>query len=651
MAYIDETGRIAIPTKFAWAGEFNESLALVCQRDKVGTLAFVDSGGVVKFPLDGRWSSGFHEGLACAGKGEGRAGLINTHGVWVIEPRYTWVDDIHEGLIAVCRGKLCGFVDRAGRTVIPLRYEIAYGFSQGLAAVKSKGKWGFIGRSGEWVISPRYRYAYPFCEGVAAVASGKLWGFIDRRGHIVIPFRFEDAWGFKNGLASIKMHGRYGFIDREGRIVIPARFDAGAGFSEGLAAVKVGRRWGFVGTRGDMVIPARFQKAESFHGGLALAMDRDWGTAYVNRAGRVVWSPWHVFAPACLGRLALLVLLALVPWLIVLALDWGAMRRDKTNARRALVVVKLALFGWIPLWMVLWVLAYGKQWGPQSPASMWWSALEAIAFMWPELATRIVALDRALPPDLLFKAFEYTVTWAQILFGVVGATAVLFRQARRIYRLPVGPWRGVWGLICWSVAVLGAEMIVAGGVIIVLESWYPGLSDGLRIAGGVVLMVALWITLMVRFERLMYWAVPSADTRLNRSLKGVYRSFKVRIAETWQMELPLSNGVMVAAIPFVGRKVILSPILLSMFSRKEIVALVAGKIAGVSPRLGWFRRWRMEETDLLAVRKLGSSDAYIRALRKMSNITRFWNPRGLDAQPGWFTRRRIARLRKRLAAT
>jgi len=264
----------------------------------------------------------------------------------------------------------------------------------------------------------------------------------------------------------------------------------------------------------------------------------------------------------------------------------------------------LALFGWIPLWMVLWVLAYGERWGPQVPASMWSSGWEALAFMWPELAIRLASLERALPSNLLFRAFECAVTWAQILVGVVGVTTVLFRQAQRIHRLPVGPWRGVWGLTCWSVAVLGVEMIVAGGVILVFEAWFPGLPDGLRIAGGVVLMAALWITLMIRFERLMYWAEPLNDADLNRSLKGVYRSFKVKVADTWQMELPLSNGIIVTAIPFVGRKVILSPILLAGFTRKEIVALVAGKIARISPRLSWSRRWRTEETDLLAVRKL-----------------------------------------------
>ena len=67
--------------------------------------------------------------------------------------------------------------------VIPLIYDNASCFSEGLAAVNKKGLWGFINSSGNEVIPFKYSYAVSFYQGSGKVlkASGK-WYYIDKSG-------------------------------------------------------------------------------------------------------------------------------------------------------------------------------------------------------------------------------------------------------------------------------------------------------------------------------------------------------------------------------------------------------------------------------------------------------------------------------------
>jgi hypothetical protein len=93
IAFFDESGRVVLSTRFAYAESFTEGLALVC---------------------DG-----------CVPQREGEY--------------VRWV------------GGRWGFIDHAGQVVIPCRYDEASTFDEGVARVKVNGEWRSIDRTGREV--------------------------------------------------------------------------------------------------------------------------------------------------------------------------------------------------------------------------------------------------------------------------------------------------------------------------------------------------------------------------------------------------------------------------------------------------------------------------------------------------------------------
>lgn len=63
----------------------------------------------------------------------------------------------------------------------------------GITAVEKDGLWGYIDTEGNWILEPRYEAAKSFCNGLAGVREEGLWGFIDRSGEIVIECAYEDV--------------------------------------------------------------------------------------------------------------------------------------------------------------------------------------------------------------------------------------------------------------------------------------------------------------------------------------------------------------------------------------------------------------------------------------------------------------------------
>jgi hypothetical protein len=82
-------------------------------------------------------------------------------------------------------------------------------FNEGLAAVKRGGLWGYVDAGEQVVVPTRYDGAFAFSQGRAAVNRGGRWGYIDLTGREVIPLRYADARVFgSDGFAEVTMDGR-----------------------------------------------------------------------------------------------------------------------------------------------------------------------------------------------------------------------------------------------------------------------------------------------------------------------------------------------------------------------------------------------------------------------------------------------------------
>jgi formylglycine-generating enzyme required for sulfatase activity/serine/threonine protein kinase len=302
--FIDRSGRPAMAPAWEEAGFFDQGLAKVKQNNREG---FIDSAGKLVIPTT--WGSVHtNEGLIL-GKAYGEQdqwSFMDRKGDPVLSADWDQLWAFHEGLAAVKKNGLYGFIDRSGSAVIPPKLLLFIrGFHEGLLCVQDGDKWGFRDRSGRLVIPATWEMVEMFKEGLASVQQDGKWGYIDHRGKLVIPTTWENAYPFSEGLASVKIAGLAGAINRTGKLVIPAEWEFVGAFSEGMASVGKAGKCGFIDHDGKLVIPAVWDDVWSFlPGGLAAVFQRlDSETAgsgqsqavparmlYIDKTGKVVWS-------------------------------------------------------------------------------------------------------------------------------------------------------------------------------------------------------------------------------------------------------------------------------------------------------------------------------------------------------------------------
>jgi len=273
--YMDASGRVVIPAKFAWADGFSECLALVDLPGKKLDRGFIDHTGKLLFRVNFPQNETYNR-------------------TYVIS---TTVDSFHNGLALVevrdqRMVEFWGFIDQKGHFAIAADFEDAKRFSEGVAAVRiaspddfSRFAAGFISANGQFAVEPKFEDADSFSEGLAAVEdhTTKKWGYVDHEGSYAIPPQFDRAWNFSQGLALIEASGKREFINKSGAVTA-GPFATAYPFSEGSAAVNVGGRledwgnradfviggkWGYIGLDGKFLVPPTFDWALPFSEGLA----------------------------------------------------------------------------------------------------------------------------------------------------------------------------------------------------------------------------------------------------------------------------------------------------------------------------------------------------------------------------------------------
>lgn len=258
---------------------------------------------------------------------QGKIGVVNKTGKFVIPPVYECIEPFKNGMAAVCKKYKWGFVDTNGKEVVPIQYDEVKSFNEEYAAVRLGLNWGFINTKGREVVN-LFKYdsfkGEGYNEGLAAVSKNGKYGFIDKLDFTVIPFNYDWAYNFHEGLATVKIGRRQGVIDKKGNLVIPAKYDeiypfiegfaridsAGAinfidkqgnkisaqdfedakSFSEGLAAVQLKGKWGFINAQGKIVILPKYNDVKkSFSAGIALVEINN-QLGYIDKTGKEYWS-------------------------------------------------------------------------------------------------------------------------------------------------------------------------------------------------------------------------------------------------------------------------------------------------------------------------------------------------------------------------
>ena len=123
---------------------------------------------------------------------DGKYGIIDLQGEWVIEPKYDYIgykieyfSDIDQTLVEVKSQNKYGIINIRGEEIIPCKYEYLGKYSEGYIPARKDGKWGFITIEDKVAIPFEYDYANEFKDDVARVRVGDEWLYIDKDGNRV----------------------------------------------------------------------------------------------------------------------------------------------------------------------------------------------------------------------------------------------------------------------------------------------------------------------------------------------------------------------------------------------------------------------------------------------------------------------------------
>lgn len=216
---------------------------------------------------------GFFEGMAAVRRGE-MWGYIDIYGNEITPFIFYNADVFMDGAARVFTDRYTsggGFINREGNRIDSEAYTLAFGFSEGAGRV-DRGGWSvtvhpagtrrFIDIHGNETRLPFTNAHGYFAEGLIAGlnfddAGARHWGFSDKTGTEVISLgtRYNFVRNFYGGMAAVAIgdiwnsgrgEGKWGFIDTTGTEIVPVRFDEVRNFSEGRAAVRLGDKWGFI---------------------------------------------------------------------------------------------------------------------------------------------------------------------------------------------------------------------------------------------------------------------------------------------------------------------------------------------------------------------------------------------------------------------
>ncbi|NNF58018.1 MAG: WG repeat-containing protein [Rhodothermaceae bacterium] len=290
--FMDATGRLAIAPDYDAVIPFSEGLAAGRNyRDGRHLWTFFGVDGAEAFEVEAYGMGPFRDGRARA-EVNGRWGLIDETGAWVVNPYMNDARDFSEGLARVkTTSYQWGFMNPDGDVVIPTEYDSDLeDFADSRALFEDEGQWGYLGPSGNVAIDPQFDEARSFSHGRAAVRVGTQWGYIDTSGQFVLQPQFISAGDFAENRAPVRTENAWEYVDANGQRVVEPGYDEARKFSEGRAAVFIDGYWTFIRPGGGRIHPPEFDEVEDFEGGVAMVRIGE-RIGYIGLEGDFVWYP------------------------------------------------------------------------------------------------------------------------------------------------------------------------------------------------------------------------------------------------------------------------------------------------------------------------------------------------------------------------
>lgn len=164
-----------------------------------------------------------------------KRGYLNVHtGEITIEAdeyQKAWI--FSEGLAAVVKDGMIGFINRNNEVVIPFKFalpkydrdEINYIFRSGYCVMTDvNGKLGLIDKTGNWVLEPGYDYISSPRNGYREVYDG-LYGILGPDLKPYKPTIYDNIYINLDGTVNLSKDGKMWMEDFDGNVIIPFMYD------------------------------------------------------------------------------------------------------------------------------------------------------------------------------------------------------------------------------------------------------------------------------------------------------------------------------------------------------------------------------------------------------------------------------------------
>jgi hypothetical protein len=213
----NSNGKITIPPKYDAIIDNKSSGYWVKKEEKYQL--FVENGYSTSDTLFEEVNL-FFEGRAVV-KSDGKWGVIDDVGQWIIEPSYDFSDiKVHEGILPYQIGEKWGYVQMDKKILSLPIFEGASGFDSGIAVVQKDNKCALIKNDMTLITDFIFEYAFRPSEGIIAICQNEKWGYANETGKIVIPCIYDFALRFKMGKGCVLKDGKWFTIYRDGQLAI-----------------------------------------------------------------------------------------------------------------------------------------------------------------------------------------------------------------------------------------------------------------------------------------------------------------------------------------------------------------------------------------------------------------------------------------------
>ena len=262
--YYNVVGEMVIPHIFDDAYDFKNGRAKV---EKDGMEGYINNDGVYLIPPVHESIEWYQDTLLVFSDG-GLYGIMNDKAQIFVEPKFTWINPLHEGLAVAEIDDRIVYLDSVGTIVIDNGFEIYPNyqlkgeFNDGVAVVMKDGEYGRINVEGKFITEPKF----------VNIGLGKLvfpgtkeekWGLFNAQGKAVVSTIYDGIFSNANGSFVVNVNDTLGVIDAQGNELVPVSFDAVELLQDDLYLVRLGNAMG-VYRNEELIVPLKYDQIGLF---------------------------------------------------------------------------------------------------------------------------------------------------------------------------------------------------------------------------------------------------------------------------------------------------------------------------------------------------------------------------------------------------